>query len=847
MHYNIVFFSEFVLKLKTNDTTTNVPKKEKKKTEVVQAPPGYMASLVNKIANNISIKLHNIILKYVEEDIVVSMNIQLLSFDSADEDWNPAFIDISPTKVLLKKVINISDLTICLDKRNALGKIDICQEPILYRCTLQARMLRKYNISSAHRSSLTRIDIFTDSIELNVSAQQYPMLQRLIVLAMTLRDGTMRKVVNPNPANPEATADDDTDEGNEDSMIAWAWNLLPSIFPTEFDEDDDEEKGHYLHTGMYIDNLKITFKSQEISTDFIAHSTKKIKYHPILRISLMGIYMDSVTLGQRWFNMKGGISYIGVYPMGMCTCGKKNNQTRIFNSADILCDHKAYLNDSLKDEECPENNDQFRSYDRLWESHLSKVSEDFLLKRTPAIAFDVIHQVEIPDDVARSSNLGSDLEYSNLSESYLCRAIVGSFNFKYGSSLVHIIETLKDYSDSYDYAPYAQEKLPLTLSQLSPPSTEDFEALMADIPIKMYQLSIYKPVLEYHVGDHDILKIKYNKRPRPYIGLELDRANFQMIEPIYPNRLVHTTCQLPNPPSKLINSCYTKMTVNCKNVVVKLCVGLIKQNHFQFFNIDSSVKFLIKPEFWQMTTTLARTIYELNMDRVEINISKPQLILLHHLINSFCELSPLDVSLFESNLLADIYNSSYSIVDIVLDRINGTTSIIGNTLCSIGSLAAVKGYSYIPKQIENSSIAEAQKHKSIILFDEKDNDLIQFTLQIPMDLTNILYPPILIISLNQIHLNLDPLLCEFLNYELKFHRSGDELMHPTELTQPMKSPRKSVTSMTGGKPVTLVKNKKTSNPPESVHSSSEPTVTVTVMNKPKPVDKVTKPINYFEL
>lgn len=95
------------MKLKTNDIPTNNTNKKKRNRnldEVDQAPPGYMASLVNKIANNISIKLHNIILKYVEEDIVVSMNIQLLSFDSADENWNPAFIDVNATKIVLKKV-----------------------------------------------------------------------------------------------------------------------------------------------------------------------------------------------------------------------------------------------------------------------------------------------------------------------------------------------------------------------------------------------------------------------------------------------------------------------------------------------------------------------------------------------------------------------------------------------------------------------------------------------------------------------------------------------------------------------------------------------------------------------
>ena len=126
-----------------NSTIRRERRKKLAKEEDMQAPPGYMSSLINKIANNISLKCNNIILKYVEEDIVVSMNVQVLSIDSADSDWNPAFIDISPTKVTIRKVININDLTICLDKRNSAGKIDVCQEPILYRCTMQLRLLRR--------------------------------------------------------------------------------------------------------------------------------------------------------------------------------------------------------------------------------------------------------------------------------------------------------------------------------------------------------------------------------------------------------------------------------------------------------------------------------------------------------------------------------------------------------------------------------------------------------------------------------------------------------------------------------------------------------------------------------
>ena len=92
-----------------------------------------VSSLATKILNNINVQCQNIILKYIQEDIVVSMNVQHLSYGAANEQWQLAMVDINPSKVLIRKLINVSDLTICLDKRNDAGQIDVCQEPVMYR------------------------------------------------------------------------------------------------------------------------------------------------------------------------------------------------------------------------------------------------------------------------------------------------------------------------------------------------------------------------------------------------------------------------------------------------------------------------------------------------------------------------------------------------------------------------------------------------------------------------------------------------------------------------------------------------------------------------------------------
>lgn len=41
--------------------------------------------------NNISIVCNNVILKYLEEDIVLSLNARSVTFVSVDNKWEPAF------------------------------------------------------------------------------------------------------------------------------------------------------------------------------------------------------------------------------------------------------------------------------------------------------------------------------------------------------------------------------------------------------------------------------------------------------------------------------------------------------------------------------------------------------------------------------------------------------------------------------------------------------------------------------------------------------------------------------------------------------------------------------------
>ena len=58
----------------------------------MEAPTSYIQNLMSKIINNVSVVCNNLILKYVEDDIVLSINVKTLEMKAVNRHWMPAFI-----------------------------------------------------------------------------------------------------------------------------------------------------------------------------------------------------------------------------------------------------------------------------------------------------------------------------------------------------------------------------------------------------------------------------------------------------------------------------------------------------------------------------------------------------------------------------------------------------------------------------------------------------------------------------------------------------------------------------------------------------------------------------------
>ncbi|KAJ8288379.1 hypothetical protein COCON_G00010380 [Conger conger] len=152
-------------------------------------PPGYVQSLIRRVANNVNIVVNNLILKYVEDDIVLSVNITSAECFTVDEFWDRAFMDISAPDLVLRKVISFADCTVCLDKRNASGKIEFYQDPLLYKCSFRTRLHFTYDNINSKIPAFIKIQTMVESLKLSITDQQLPMFIRIMELGIALYYG----------------------------------------------------------------------------------------------------------------------------------------------------------------------------------------------------------------------------------------------------------------------------------------------------------------------------------------------------------------------------------------------------------------------------------------------------------------------------------------------------------------------------------------------------------------------------------------------------------------------------------------------------------------------------------
>ena len=740
-------------------------------------PPGYVQSLINKIISNVKIVCNNLILKYVEDDIVLSLNTRWLCLTSANALWEPAFVDLSLPDLVLRKLLQVKDMTICLDRRDISGRINEYQEPFLYRCSLNVHAAWVYDSLTNKVPRVTRYDIRSQRMDFSLTDTQLPMFLRIFNLLLSLYYGDFNLQetttedrgadakpdsvkINIPPSdfeNEMPQAQQGHEAGHSSSWSGWAWTvgstvgsaLLPIYWEDEDDEDNgNEENGNgnapfqlwkdkIFHLGLYIDEASLVLKLTEKLPKDMGPGTGKVSgplhtsrlsFSPFLKVVVNGVFQDIKSVGVHTVNVQNGISYFQVVPLGDCACGerdtlemnlqeneaeeKKKELEAVEKVPDLSyfsggkAKSRSFLRGSFfvdfgdEDGTCMERK---CSYDIFWDTHLEQVTEDSMLERTPAMAFDLLYQLDLPYDFD-SENLSviSDLENSPWNERFISRMVLGPASVKICSGSVHRIGTIAHFLSKYDYPPYRESSQPVkdTLTKGKASKADSNETMEESAKkVRVYQLTAINPSLFVYAADHpcgpvnrlDIeacLKrrakclthpgLRNSAMPSNFtnglsIVIALDCLDSRYIVPMYPVKL--STLVTIHQPRQLSDNCYSTVDMKLMQLSCKMAMSSknqsitclqpsnikVKISHLSFEEPDLSSSQQPQPQ-----TGFVHLKTRLDVENLKCKCSRPQWLLLNYLTKTWTAKTKLLRESLDPILLHDAMMSKLAILAVCL-------------------------------------------------------------------------------------------------------------------------------------------------------------------------------------
>uniref|UniRef100_A0A8D3AJI2 Vacuolar protein sorting 13 homolog B n=1 Tax=Scophthalmus maximus TaxID=52904 RepID=A0A8D3AJI2_SCOMX len=834
-------------------------------------PPGYVQSLIRRVVNNVNIVVNNLILKYVEDDIVLSVNITAAECYTVDDMWERAFMDIAAPELVLRKVINFADCTVCLDKRNASGKIEFYQDPLLYKCSFRTRLHFTYDNINSKIPSVIKIQTMVESLKLSITDQQLPMFIRILELIIALYYGEIggHREGEGEEGSGHAREAGGNVPGEEIRMnqtqaylygdqgwVSWAWSFVPAIVDAEEESEEDlyqqretgsipncpqqhTHKDPIVSIGFYCTKASVTFKLTETHSESSYYSPQKVKSREVLCLEQQGITIEVLMMGEPFFDCQ--IGFVGC--RALCLKGimgvrdfednmnRSEEEAVFFSCGDSLSNKgMTYLTNSLFDYRSPENNGVRAEFILDTANHKETYTEIAGMQRFGAFYMDYLYTME------NSSGKGSqDFSVANteevapvVQETSIKRLVVGPLDVRLHSSAVHRILKMVTCAMDHEYEPYCKPQQGQTLN-LNIWSTEEISSLEEFIPTRLTCLTLLQVSVTVSMAEFNLLQslmpvIMGHKaapgpvyvavfqpvRPLPSVQFEVERVNVEHSVPMYAPELVSTVSSLSQPSDNLLHHCYAHLYLK----VFGFQAGLTCQDStggflplipiIPSFSTALYGKQIQMPAYWSKRSSVPTDECILELPHFTVQATRAQTLLLQAVCQSWTHSTtngaPLTLS---KSLLNEVFRApgvkslgpsptlEGSIQNLELKFCSRAT-----VKCASGTVGAVKVCARTPgvcscgakeklvpliqgpsdtKELHTSRwLNEIRKPESLLA-----PDLLAFSVLVPQQGDSCRNSgAVLLVSVQGIAVNMDPVLCTWLLYQPHRGSSRQQVCDP---------------------------------------------------------------------
>ncbi|CAH0578321.1 unnamed protein product [Chrysodeixis includens] len=585
---------ECVLSLNPPTTPDEIPPPDSpsRKTQVVEAPPGYMQALVRRIVSNIALRVHHLIVKYVQDDIVLSLNVKHLAVDSAGPNWEPAFADIDQSQPVIRRLVTLDDLTLCLDKSDSDGKIRFYQEPLLYRCQLDLRVLTRLVSANTRRATNLSVQLRSNRLAWSVTSDQLTLLLRLIRERPIIhkpqppipRQNTAQGPLNAASANSAEPA-------RSESWSEWAWSWLPTWMDREGGVEEAPVPATPLPVNFtaYLDEVSLVFKVME------SESNHRRRARGVLEVCASYAAIKSSICSPTSLRVRFGTRELELQSYGKCVCGYLNYKS--CNDEPTVYLKKIYESDSSREswhwpiEDLSEKvevaevvDESFRfaaeqfgvpegdSSKGLVEGKSEEVqhdkserdsqeeSDELWAKMAPIVFVEYVHDRSPPQPYTNPyENPPKDFQYSDWVEDCNMVIKVEPMQVRVCTGLIHRMTALKNIYKEQPLLEATDNKQPMRIL-----TVEECESLADNLPQKRIHLDARGFVLHFIPWDH--VPTEKPTPPPVTLDIEVPRCNVAITGPLYPHRVCSAACQMPDDSGLLSQGARLQITTSLHGV-----------------------------------------------------------------------------------------------------------------------------------------------------------------------------------------------------------------------------------------------------------------------------------------
>ena len=702
--------------------------------------PSYVNSLLKKIKNNITINVNNLIIKYVEDDIVLSTNIQSVTYQCVDELWNPAFVELTDGSPVLRRLWELKDVTVCLDKRGASGLVETFEEPLLFRTHFVFREHNVYSSPASSKPLATKINLMINRYELNISENQLPAFIHLLQLCFYLYYQSIETSIQ------EVDSDDgQQDTSQKQGWASWAWSYVPPVLSYEVEEN--EVRSSIFSFAIYIKNIVIKFKvsKSKLDTSKQFRTSESSYTRPLMEITCEGFALELVAKGLEVFSCitslcNGSIRFLGGLP------SKLNGQT-IPKCDSEICVLLAsgggplagFAADSLFDFRSPENNNTLYDYALTKEYFFSVNGQkkphvffsQYFYLASDARNQSVSEEVEF-SDYLKDATLTNVNEWSNIHEQSWKTFYIGGekSSVRVNSYTLLCAKILTSWAKNHTIKPYPLAS-PSTIS--APEQLQDLNFIpsrSSSFVFKNTQIS-FATLFMQPVTFHDKLFAKVEPAAvdsllkelqtqsdkagvaLPAIVIDIPISEFTIHQPMYGTHFAVYLSSFMSPLPHFIKACSTQYSAKIPAVYAYLWhdsvapplelylpTNLPPILHVDHFEIDHEL--LHGKEYWKKRTTMLCSQTNLMLSKLSVNVAFPRFEIVSHLIDSWFSVlqkenscaTVLDVSQIKEILCDHLSATVIVVLDSFMMNINET--FVKTSVCS-----TIKKLDLFLKSLEN--------------------------------------------------------------------------------------------------------------------------------------------------